>query len=35
MQFMKIDVEGFEAEVLKGAAQLLDNHNVWFIAAGG
>ncbi|KIY99432.1 hypothetical protein MNEG_8530 [Monoraphidium neglectum] len=33
VQFMKIDVEGFEAEVLKGAAQLLDNHNVWFIAA--
>jgi hypothetical protein len=33
-QFMKIDVEGFEREVLTGAQGLLERRNVWFIAAG-
>ena len=28
---MKIDVEGFELQVLRGAEQLLKNFNVWYI----
>jgi hypothetical protein len=31
---MKIDVEGFESEVLKGASGLLQNFNVFYIIAG-
>jgi hypothetical protein len=31
---MKIDVEGFEPSVLKGAQGLLSKRNVWFISAG-
>jgi len=34
VQFMKIDVEGFEHNVLMGAEGLLKRHNVYFIAAG-
>ncbi|KIZ00259.1 hypothetical protein MNEG_7702 [Monoraphidium neglectum] len=33
VQFMKIDVEGFESEVLKGASGLLQNFNVFYIIA--
>eukprot|EP00879_Flechtneria_rotunda_P004881 GHRR01005155.1.p1 GENE.GHRR01005155.1~~GHRR01005155.1.p1 ORF type:complete len:483 (+),score=198.37 GHRR01005155.1:74-1522(+) len=33
VQVLKIDVEGFETEVLKGAEQLLTKHNVWYIMA--
>jgi hypothetical protein len=29
---MKIDVEGFELEVLQGAQGLLQKHNVWWVA---
>jgi hypothetical protein len=28
---MKMDVEGFELHVLKGATGLLERHNVWYI----
>jgi hypothetical protein len=31
---VKIDVEGFEPSVFKGAESLLRDHNVWFIATG-
>lgn len=31
VQVMKLDVEGYEAEALKGAERLLENRNVWFI----
>lgn len=34
MQVIKMDVEGFETEVLKGATGLLQRHNVWFIMTG-
>lgn len=30
-QVMKIDVEGFELQVLEGAEELLKNHNVWWV----
>lgn len=30
-QVMKMDVEGFELNVLKGAQQLLQRYNVWYI----
>ncbi|WIA15478.1 hypothetical protein OEZ85_002118 [Tetradesmus obliquus] len=33
VQVMKIDVEGFELEVLQGAQGLLQQHNVWYIMA--
>lgn len=33
VQVMKIDVEGFELEVLQGAQGLLQKHNVWYIMA--
>ncbi|GBF94364.1 hypothetical protein Rsub_06986 [Raphidocelis subcapitata] len=33
VQMIKIDVEGYEPSVLKGAEGLLRDHNVWFIAA--
>ena len=33
-QVVKMDVEGWELEVLKGAAGLLQQHNVWFILTG-
>ncbi|KAI8477232.1 MAG: S-adenosyl-L-methionine-dependent methyltransferase [Monoraphidium minutum] len=33
VQYIKIDVEGFESQVLAGAEGLLRDHNVWFIAA--
>jgi hypothetical protein len=33
MQMVKIDVEGFEFNVLQGAEGLLKQHNVWFMSA--
>lgn len=32
---MKIDVEGFEPQVIKGMAKLLDTHKVWCVCMGG
>jgi hypothetical protein len=29
LQFMKMDVEGYEQQVLEGATALLKEHNVW------
>jgi hypothetical protein len=29
LQFMKMDVEGYEQQVLQGATALLQKHNVW------
>lgn len=31
LQVMKMDVEGFELHVLKGATDLLQRFNVWYI----
>jgi hypothetical protein len=29
LQFMKMDVEGYEKHVMEGATALLQEHNVW------
>lgn len=31
VQVMKMDVEGFEKQVLEGATGLLTKHNVWWV----
>ena len=33
VQFAKLDVEGFELDVLKGAERLLRDHRVWHVMA--